>query len=284
MAETAKVAAPIAGDKLYQRRARQALPLLVRQAQAGEQITYSDLAEEMGMPNERNLNYVLGSIGQSMELLSKAWKEKVPPIQCLVVNKNTGLPGEGVGWFIAKEDEFGSLPRSKQREIVKAELAKIFAYSKWPKVLEALSLPYTVPDLRPLIRQASGYGGGEGEEHKRLKAYVAEHPEVVGLAASTPHGIMEQPLPSGDSLDVSFQQAREWIAAEVKPANSPIADILRGLYQCVKYKAVMEAVQATEGKPRAATTVLVLQGQLPAILIPARNTLGITVFEGVVPQ
>jgi hypothetical protein len=284
MAETAKVAAPIAGDKLYQQRARQALPLLVRQAQSGEQIIYSELAEEMGMPNERNLNYVLGSVGQSMELLSKAWKEKVPPIQCLVVNKNTGLPGEGVGWFIAKEDEFAKLPRSKQREIVKAELAKIFAYTKWPKVLEALSLPYTLPDLSPLIKQASGYGGGEGEEHKRLKAYVSKHPEVIGLAANTPHGRIEEPLPSGDSLDVSFRQTSEWISAEVKPAGSPIADILRGLYQCVKYKAVMEAVQATEGKPRAATAVLVLQGDLPAILVPARNTLGITVFERIVPH
>lgn len=284
MAETAKVAAPIAGDKLYQQRARQALPLLVRQAQAGEQIIYSELAEEMGMPNERNLNYVLGSVGQSMELLSKAWKEKVPPIQCLVVNKNTGLPGEGVGWFIAKEDEFAKLPRSKQREIVKAELAKIFAYTKWLKVLEALSLPYTVPDLRPLIKEASSYGGGEGEEHKCLKAYLSKHPEVIGLAANTPHGSIEEPLPSGDSLDVSFRQMSEWISAEVKPAGSPVADILRGLYQCVKYKAVMEAVQATEGKPRAATAVLVLQGDLPAVLIPARNTLGITVFERIVPQ
>ena len=93
---TAKISAPISGDKLYQERARAALPLLVRQAQAGAPIFYSDLAEELGMPNPRNLNYVLGSIGQSMELLSKSWKEKVPPIQCLVINKATGLPGEGI--------------------------------------------------------------------------------------------------------------------------------------------------------------------------------------------
>ncbi len=49
------------------------------------------------MPNPRNLNYVLGSIGQSLERLSKAWKTKVPPIQCLVVNKSTGLPPFGGG-------------------------------------------------------------------------------------------------------------------------------------------------------------------------------------------
>lgn len=284
MAETAEVAASIWGEKLYQQRARKALPLLVRQAQAGEQIIYSELAEEMGMPNERNLNFVLGSIGQTIRVLSKQWNEEIPPIQCLVVNKITGLPGEGVGWFIVKEGEFKSLPRSKQREIVKAELAKIFGYSKWPEVLKALRLSEATLDLKPLIDGASSYAGGEGPEHRRLKAYVAEHPEVIGLPISTLHGSTEKLLPSGDSLDVSFLQSREWIAAEVKPSGSPIPDILRGLFQCVKYKAVMEAVQSTEGKPRAATAVLVLQGQLPPNLIPVRNTLGIRVFENVVPR
>ncbi|MCA3247362.1 MAG: hypothetical protein ING29_12895 [Azospirillum sp.] len=284
MSVTAIAAAPISGKKLYQRRARQALPLLVRQARAGEQIAYSELAEEMGVPNARNLNYVLGSIGQSLELLSQTWQEKVPPIQCLVVNKNTGLPGEGIGWFITKKEEFGRLPRSQQREVVKAELAKVFAYTKWPQVLAALSVSFAVPKLNSLMNQASRYRGGEGQDHKRLKAYVAAHPELINLSASTPPGTTEEPLPSGDALDVSFQGSNEWVAAEVKPINSPIADILRGLYQCVKYRAVMEAVQATIGKPRAARAVLVLQGQLPPSLIPARNTLGITVFERVVPR
>ncbi len=67
---TAKISEPISGDKAYQVHARAAFPLLVRQAQAGVPVFYSDLAEELGMPNPRNLNYVLGSIGQSLELLS----------------------------------------------------------------------------------------------------------------------------------------------------------------------------------------------------------------------
>jgi alkylated DNA nucleotide flippase Atl1 len=47
------------GEKLYQKRAKTALPYLVRQAKAGQKIYYSDLAKEIGMPNPRNLNYVL---------------------------------------------------------------------------------------------------------------------------------------------------------------------------------------------------------------------------------
>ena len=38
---------------LYQRRAFSALPLLVRQAQAGRTIHYEQLARELGMPNLR---------------------------------------------------------------------------------------------------------------------------------------------------------------------------------------------------------------------------------------
>ncbi len=57
--ETARIAKGIFGDKLYQLRARVALPILVRQATAQQKITYGDLAEEIGIPNARNLNYVL---------------------------------------------------------------------------------------------------------------------------------------------------------------------------------------------------------------------------------
>jgi len=32
--------------------------LLVRQAQAGASVLYSDLTEDLGMPNPRNLNYM----------------------------------------------------------------------------------------------------------------------------------------------------------------------------------------------------------------------------------
>jgi hypothetical protein len=121
----------MSGDKLYQERARAAFPLLVRQAEAGVSIVYSDLAAELGMPNARNLNYVLGSVGQTLENLSAQWGEKIPPLQCLVVNKVTGLPGEGIGWFILKKAEFAALPLRQRREIVQAELQRIFAYRRW---------------------------------------------------------------------------------------------------------------------------------------------------------
>src|SRR4051794_2827561 len=98
--ETAKVAESILGDKLYQQRARLALPVLVRQALAESPIYYSDLAAELGMSNPRNLNFVLGCVGTTLEALGNKWNEAIPPLQCIVINKSTGLPGEGIGWFL----------------------------------------------------------------------------------------------------------------------------------------------------------------------------------------
>lgn len=230
---TTTVSELISGEKAYQVRARAALPLLVRQAEAGTPVFYSDLAEELGMPNPRNLNYVLGSIGQSLERLSKAWKTKVPPIQCLVVNKSTGLPGEGIGWFLVKKEDFAMLPLRQKRAIVEAELQHVFSYPRWQEVLKALELEPTTSNFTPFVNKATGgFGGGESENHKALKAYVAQNPRVIGLGANTPTGITEFPLPSGDSLDVSFNGKKVWVAAEVKSSISAEGDIVRGLFQC----------------------------------------------------
>lgn len=279
---TAKILAAITGDKLFQQRARAALPLLVRQARAGTPITYGDLAAELGMPNARNLNHVLGSIGKSLELLSKAWKEKVPPIQCLVVNGATGLPGEGIGWFLVKKEDYKSLPRRKKRAIVEAELQHIFAYQYWSDVLDSLSLDEVESDFTTIVSAATGgFGGGEGPEHQALKLYVANHPEIVGLPATSMAGTNERALPSGDCLDVSFERKGIWVAAEVKPGIASIADITRGIFQCVKYRAVMEAVQIAEERAPNARVVLVLGGVLSQSLISLKNTLGIEVVEDV---
>ncbi len=281
----AEIAAPIRGDSLYHERARQALPLLVRQAEAGQPIFYSDLADELGMPNPRNLNYPLGAIGRTMKNLTKAWKERVPPLQTLVVNRQTGIPGEGVGGFLKDWGDFENLPRDKRVEIVKGAHALIFGYPRWQDVLRFLSLKPVTADYSHDVGAASAMprGGGEGERHRALKNYVAENPACIGLAKTVPRGETEYNLPSGDSLDVFFGTGRRWVAAEIKSRISPREDIIRGLFQCVKYLAVMTAVQAAEGKPRNARVVLVLEGTLPPDLIELRSLLGVEVCQGIVP-
>ncbi len=282
--ETSEVAKFIEGEKLYQERARRALPLLVRQALASQPIFYSDLANELEMPNPRNLNYVLFSIGQTLQEISTAWKDEIPPISCLVINKNTGLPGEGVGGFITDKGSFGKLPRKQQRAVIDMELHKIYAYPRWRDVLKYLGLEYKKNrDYSPLLDTLAKqhHGSGESPYHKQCKEFVSRNPQIVGLPKSVGIGELEKSLPSGDIADVLFVHGKDWVIAEVKSKISDTVDIYRGLYQCVKYQAIAEAYQIEKGFQPSCRVALVLENDFPVELIQLKNLLGIEVIEKV---
>ncbi|QGW66689.1 hypothetical protein GOY17_18415 [Lysobacter soli] len=280
---TATTAAPIFGDKLYQERARAALPILVRQAEAATPISYSSLAAELGMPNPRNLNYVLGCVGQTMEYLQIKKGTPIPPIQCLVVNKATGLPGEGIGWFVVKKESFADLPLKRRREIIQFELQRVTAFEGWRGLLADLGLKPQVLDFSAALEAAAAYrGAGESAEHKQLKEFVARNPAVIGLSPAIT-GDTELPLPSGDCLDVSFKSRGAWVAAEIKSTISNAADITRGIFQCVKYRAVLEAAMLAKNEAPSARAILVLGGRMPPEQVLLANLLGVEFVDGVVP-
>ncbi len=278
--KTAMVAHAIHGSSLYQERARAALPLLVRQAHAQQPIYYSDLASELGMRNPRNLNFVLGSIGQTMIDLSESWKDEVPPIQALVINKATGLPGEGVGLWL-NERSFGALSNKQQRALVDAACLSIYTYPNWERVLAELSLRAAPAITESVLKAACNFRAcGESEAHRSFKEFVATNPKTVGLPKSAP-ATMEYCLPSGDRIDVLFEPPSEAVGVEVKAALSDAADITRGLFQCIKYRAVLEAYLASRGERPNARAILALEGLLPPALVNLRNLLGIEVFQHV---
>lgn len=280
--ETARRAHAIQGDRLYQQRARRALPILVRQAHAKSKLYYGELAAELSMKNPRTLNFPLGSIGTALEQLSKEWKERIPSIQCLVVNQDTGLPGDGIGWFVRDLGEFQALSLRQRKSIVEGVLADVFAYPRWNDVLDAFGLfPHVTGYEADLRAAASFVGGGESERHRVLKNYVAANPKVVGLPARTNKGLIEYHVPSGDSIDVLFLHAGTRLAVEVKSSVSDRADIIRGLFQCVKYRTVLTATIAVENSDDSAEAVLVLEGNLPRDLHAMRTTLRVNVIENV---
>lgn len=142
------------------------------------------------------------------------------------------------------------------------------------------------PPLTDVVVKASlfrGGGSGESDAHKALKHFVLTHPLTVGLPEGT-EGKTEYNLPSGDTLDVSFKAAGLWVAVEVKSAISPEGDIARGIFQCVKYLAVMDAQLTAESRTVGIRAVLVLAGRLTPKLVELKNRLGVEVIEGVAPQ
>lgn len=235
------------------------------------------------MPNPRNLNYVLGCIGRTLNDLAEEWEDHVPPIEALVVNQQTRLPGPGFDGFLTEQGETWN-NKAERRALIEAHWARIYAYPYWREVLDELDVAPTVDAASDIIARAGRTGGGgEGPDHLALKELVRTNPHLVGLAIGDGAGEAEYCLPSGDSVDVVFRQKRRVHAVEVKPASAAEADIARGLFQCVKYRAVLEALAGYEHDRRKITVCLALGATLPVRLIPLRNSLNIDVFESLAP-
>ena len=75
--------------------------------------------------------------------------------------------------------------------------------------------------------------------------------------------------------DVWFPNSQ--IAVEVKPSTSPDSDVLRGLFQCVKYKATLDAEAAVMGEKPQAKAILVIGGHLSKSNQEIQRTLGISI-------
>ena len=91
---------------------------------------------------------------------------------------------------------------------------------------------------------------------------------------------MEHILLSGDRLDVYFELTDgSKIAVEIKPSTSTDADVLRGLFQCVKYKCVLDAEDKLHGEKHDNTSILVIGGELSPENKKVQDTFGINVIE-----
>jgi hypothetical protein len=111
----------------------------------------------------------------------------------------------------------------------------------------------------------NGYGGPpESEEHLRLKLHVKANPHMFGFDASGDCVVIkeEKLLKSRDEIDVWCMAPGEQLAIEVKSVRSNDADIERGIFQCVKYKAVLEAEAKCDGAAPKIRTRLVSERQL----------------------
>ncbi len=270
----------LSGDKLYQQRARAVLPVLVRQAKATQKIYYGDLAAEVSIPNPRNLNYPLGSIGNALKSLSKKWAIKIPQIQCIVVNKGSELPGEGIGWFIDKKD-FKKLTTRQKRERVNHVLSDVFTFNRWDDVLLALGLqPTQNKSIETIIRKSTNYGGGgESDFHRKLKDHIVKNPALVGLNGGHYTSETEYILPSMDTIDILFKSSKKWVGIEVKSEISGVEDVLRGLFQCVKYQALIEAYLSVIDERKDVKVILAIGGNFPTELISTKNLLGIEIID-----
>lgn len=293
--EEDELAQDLVGGKTADEYARLALPVLVEHVlrQSDDVLvpmTYRRLAELIGRRNKhgdpwaRGLGHVLGRVTSLIDSVSGQMPETPPFLTSVVVlssGPNAGLPSKGVGGHWPGYD---SLSRDDKEAKVSAEYLRVLQFgSRWNVVLRLLGVKEIAPPITPDGRPAKGgWGGGESEAHKALKRYVLDHPELVGASADW-NAQEEFALRSADELDVMFRSDRIWIGVEVKSkvSDGNPSDYERGIYQVVKYRAVLEAQARIDHPhdPPEVRVVLALERQLPNECRRVADALGVRVVE-----
>ena len=105
---------------------------------------------------------------------------------------------------------------------------------------EKITVPFgvrqgSVNRTQQIARQRKYGPGGEGAEHKKLKEWIAKHPELLGLSNITKVEMEQHVFPSGDLPDIVFEFNKDMFAVVEIETKYPIP----GAYQAVKYKALM---------------------------------------------
>lgn len=299
VSEEHEVDLPLEGNLSADEYARKALPVLVAhvlQQQDGVMvpITYRRLAELIGRRNKhgepwaRGLGFVLGRVTGLIDSVRSQLAESPPFLTSVVVlssGTNAGLPDKGVSdvW-----PGYESLSKQEKAAKLAAEFQRIMAFgSRWNEVLRLIGMPSVAPPVGPDGRPIrGGWAGGESDAHKALKDYVLRHPELVGASADWKAQV-EYPLRSADEIDVMFRSARTWIGVEVKSrvSDGNASDYERGIYQVVKYLAVLEAQARVDhpGQVPEVRVVLALERTLPDASRALAEALAVKVLERVDP-
>jgi len=268
-------------------KATEVLPLLVKYAEGGETVTYGELGKAVGV-HHRVVRHILGVIGDAL----KKFDANIPMIQLIVINKKHRIVGTaGLGW-LEEPEQIAARSQNEKEELCRVAQEKVFEYRHWREILAKCHLaPLSLsPPLETLIEEAAVSifnGGAEGEDHRVLKEYVKAYPACIGLKQRFTRCSTESTLPSGDEMGVFFESATEQVCVEVKGRKSCEADMLRGIFQCVKYRAVLEAqgLCRNDKKPPVIRIYLVLATGLSEDLERLAKLLKIPVKPNVaVPQ
>lgn len=186
--------------------------------------------------------------GAAMDRI-QACDPSVPLLNVLLVSSITGVPGAGAVAYLRerypREDWLGRRGAHKDprwRDLIEAEAELVYAYRRWDALYRQVygsGVPRGTGERVSAARAVSR--GGEGPNHRALRLRVAADPGLVQRGLRAEMAETEVELPSGDRVDVVCYHASRTVAIEVKSSDSDSADLNRGVYQCVKYRAVLEA-------------------------------------------
>ena len=213
-----------------------------------------------------------------------------PLLNILLVRQGDGLPGVGAGGYMAEylgkprlaQNGFRNKYPNRWRTACDQIARDVYAFRDWDQVYqEAFDQPLPAAPTHAKGTERDGINhharGGEGPNHKALRLWVKNNPRRVRRDYGGFRTDTEVILESADRVDVVYYGSDLTIVIEVKSRDSDEVDLRRGVFQCIKYRAVMEAMDVR----RAATVVpfLVTQVKLPGDLANLIRRHGIQHFK-----
>jgi hypothetical protein len=206
---------------------------------------------------------------------------KAPLLNVLLVEQATELPSDGAGSYLAtrfqepllKRENAKNLYPKLWRSTFDKAAGEVYATSEaeWQRLFEAA---YGEPlqdrqiaedrDKRKAGTEKDGlqYGRhGEGPNHRALRLWVCANPGRIRRKFANAKTETEVTLDSADRVDAVFNLKDQVIAIEVKSRDSNAIDLRRGVYQCIKYRAILEAMDIRQAG--SVLAMLVTEKELP---------------------
>lgn len=285
--------AALCGSTWAARTARKAIPLLVWCAEQGKTITYGQLDKELSARGgehkpARVYGWPAGAIGDALIETEKKLNKRIPPLNALIVNATTRIPGGGCDYYINSYFKSSPSQISISDEVSMAEeiFEEVWRFDGWRDIMKLFGLKPLTGDIHSLLTNIklnkptkSGWPTGpESEKHKALKRWVAKNPKFISKTISFHNGEIEWLFASSDRVDVMFSHKDGCIAVEVKASDSNNADLERGIYQCIKYQALLRAELKVNRRIPNGSAILVIERQLPPHLTQLAQLLGVNVL------
>jgi hypothetical protein len=281
------------GTRWTERTARKMVPLLVWCAERERTIEYGQMDAEL---QRRGGHHVFlpeygspaGAIGDALIETSKRLREDIPPLNALLVNKS-GVPGSGCDYYLSgyvDKKRRTNLNEEQRRSMAEETAKDIYAFGRWEKILdeyglmpETRGIPALTQEGPAIIPRKGGWSTApESEAHRALKVWVAKNPQILGSTIPFRSGKIEWPFASADCADVMFEHTKGRIAVEVKASAANEAELERGIYQCVKYQALLRAELKAERKIPNGRAILVTERQPPLRPRKLAKLLGVRVI------
>ena len=150
MKDSKRVRSPLAAGQTSMKsgelavQSKRILHLLVsRSASAEPTITYAEVAKKIGI-HVCNLKHPMDHLSRTLESYAASQGSWIPPLQVLVVNSKTGLPGPGAAAhilppYVKKGERYDTANLARQRDISNAVYAAISRFPNWEQVEQDVS-------------------------------------------------------------------------------------------------------------------------------------------------